>query len=91
MPSKKKPRPLHVSLYHIEQERRNVQLRTAARIATLLASSNPPDEARVPVPIEQSCLSLNVLVLPFCRLLLTLNLVFLQWAYIQVTLHVKQV
>ena len=91
MPSKKKARPLHVSLYHIEQERKNVKLRTAARIATLLASSIPPDEPRVPVPVpvQQSCLSINVLVLSLCCLLLTLNLVFLQWAYIQVTLHVK--
>jgi hypothetical protein len=91
MPSKKKPPPLHVSLYHIEQERTNVQLRTAARIATLLASSNPADEARFPGPIQQTGLSFNVIVLSFCCLLLTLNLVFLQWAYIQVTLHVKQV
>jgi hypothetical protein len=91
MPPKKKPQPLHVSLYLIEQGRNNLRLRTAARIATLLAYSNSPDEARVPVPIQQSCLSINVIVLSFCCLLLTLNLVFLQWAYIQVNLHVKQV
>jgi hypothetical protein len=93
MPAKKKPRPLHVSLYHIAEERRNVQLRTQARITSLLASSMPPDEAsiRVPVAIQQSGLSLNVFVLCFCSLLLTLNLIFLLWAYIQITIHVKQV
>jgi len=87
MPPKKKSPPLHVSRYHIEQERRNVQLRTAARIATLLASSDPADDARFPLPIQQTGLSLNVIVLSFCSLLLTLNLVFLLWAYIEVTLH----
>ncbi len=95
MPAKKKPRPLHVSLYHLAEERRNVQLRTQARITSLLASSMPPDEASirvpvpVPVPIQQSGLSLNVIVLCFCTLLLTLNLIFLLWAYIQVTIHVN--
>ena len=87
MPPKTKPPPLHVSRYHIEQERRNVQLRTAARIATLLASSDPADDARFPLTIQQTGLSLNVIVLSFCSLLLTLNLVFLLWAYIEVTLH----
>ncbi len=95
----KKARPLHVSVYHIEQERRNVQLRTQARIATLLVSSITSDEPRVEVAtcncrqeaMHNSCLSPNILVLCFCWLLLTLNLLFLQWAYIQVTQHVKLV
>jgi hypothetical protein len=99
MPPNKKARPLHVSLYHIEQERSNVQLRTQARIATLLASSITTDEPRVEVgtchcrqeAMQNSCLSPKVLVLCFCSLLLTLNLLFLQWAYIEVTLHVEQV
>ena len=99
MPPKKKARPLHISLYHIEQERRNVQLRTQARIATLLASSIAVEEQRVEVAtcncrqeaMQNSCLSPNVLVLCFCWLLLTLNLLFLQWAYIQVIAPLKQV
>ena len=87
MPAKKKPRPL------IAEERRNMQLRTQARIATLLAASITPYEARipVPVPIQQSGLSLNVFVMCVCSLLLTLNLMFVLWAYIQITIHVKQV
>ncbi len=98
MPPKKKARPLHVSLYHIEQERINVQLRTQARIATLLASSIATDDPNVLVTcncrqeaVQNSCLSPKVLVLCFCWFLLTLNLLFLQWAYIKVTVHVKQV
>ncbi len=101
MPPKKKARPLHISLYHIEQERRNVQLRTQARIATLLASSITLEEPRVEVEVatcncrqeamQNSCLSRNILVLCFCWLLLTLNLLFLQWAYIQVIAPLKQV
>jgi hypothetical protein len=94
MPPKTKARPLHVSLYHIEQERRNVQLRTQARIATLLASSITLEEQRVEVAtcncrqeaMQNSLLSRNILLL-----LLTLNLLFLQWAYIQAIAPVKQV
>ena len=93
MPAKKKARPLHVSQYHIAEERRNLQLRTQARIATLLAASITHDEARitVPVPIQHSGLSLNVFVMCVCSLLLSLNLIFVLWAYIQITIHVKQV
>jgi len=92
MPAKKKARPLHVSQYHIAEERRNVQLRTQARIARLLAASITPDEARTPVPVpsQQSGLSLNVFVMCVCSLLLTLNLIFVLWAYIQITIHVNK-
>ena len=89
MPAKKKPRPLHVSLYHIEQERINVQLRTQARIATLLAPSIATDDPNV-LAVQNSGLSPKILVLCFCWFLLTLNLLFLQWAYIKVTEHVKR-
>ena len=103
MPPKKKARPLHVSMYHIEQERRNVQLRTQARIATLSASSITLEEPRVEVAtcncrqeaVQNSFLSQNILVLCICwlllLLLLTLNLLFLLWAYIQVIAPLKQV
>ena len=40
MPSKKKPLPLHVSLHRIEEERRNVALRTNIRIAQLYSFQN---------------------------------------------------
>jgi len=89
MPPKKKARPLHVSLYHIEQERINVQLRTQARIATLLAPSIATDDPNV-LAVQNSGLSPKILVLCFCWFLLTLNLLFLQWAYIKVTVHVKR-
>ena len=105
MPPKIKARPLHISMYHIEQERRNVQLRTQARIATLLASSITMEDQRVEVAtcncrqeaVQNSFLSQNILVLCICwlllLLLLTLNLLFLLWAYIQVIapLYLKQV
>ena len=59
MPPKKKPLPLHVSLFRIEEERKNVVRRTRTRIAHLKATSVP-----VPVPIyndpqEQLQLPLN--------------------------------
>jgi hypothetical protein len=41
MPPKKKPLPLHVSLYRIEEERKNVVLRTQTRLAKLRATSMP--------------------------------------------------
>ena len=46
MPPKKKSLPLHVSLFRIEEERKNVVRRTRTRIAHLQATSVP-----VPVPI----------------------------------------
>ncbi len=101
MPPKIKARPLHISMYHIEQERRNVKLRTQARIASLSASSITLEEPRVEVAtcncrqeaVQNSCLSRNILVLCFCwlLLLLTLNLLFLLRAYIQVIAPLKQV
>ena len=40
MPSKKQNLPLHVSLHRIEEERRNVALRTNKRIAQLYSIEN---------------------------------------------------
>ncbi len=41
MPPKKKPLPLHVSLYRIEDERNNMVRRTQTRLAKLQATSMP--------------------------------------------------
>ena len=56
MPPKKKPLPLHVSLFRIEEERKNVVRRTRTRIAHLQATSVPVplqlplNEAPIPIP-----------------------------------------
>ncbi len=64
MPPKKKPLPLHVSLFRIEEERTNVVRRSRTRIAHLQTTSVP-----VPVPIyndpqEQLQLPLNEAPIP---------------------------
>jgi hypothetical protein len=64
MPPKKKALPLHVSLFRIEEERKNVVRRTRTRIAHLQATSVP-----VPVPIyndpqEQLQLPLDAAPIP---------------------------
>jgi len=55
MPPKKKPLPLHVSLFRIEEERKNVVRRTRTRIAHLQASQEqlqlPLDAAPILIPI----------------------------------------
>ena len=84
MPSKKKPLPLRVSRALIEAEQRNVLRRTQTRIAQLHATENRRDpedfEARV-VTVHSHCY-LNIFC--FCALLVTMNLLFLQWLYYEV-------
>ncbi len=86
MPPKKKPLLLHVSLARIELERVNVAKRTETRIAQLLATSqsckeeDDVDEIKVKDVEWHRCLN----AFCFCVLLLTLNLLFVQWVYLQV-------
>ena len=87
MPPKKKPLLLHVSLARIELERVNVAKRTETRIAQLLTKSlsckledDVVDEPKVEDVEWHRCLN----AFCFCVLLLTLNLLFVQWVYLQV-------
>ena len=84
MPPKKKPLPLHVSRALIEAEQRNVLRRTQSCIAQLHATENMRDhenvEARV-VAVHSHCY-LNIFC--FCALLVTMNLLYLQWLYYEV-------
>jgi hypothetical protein len=97
MTRKKKPLPLHVSLYRIQEERRKVALRTKTRVAQLLESEN--------CEVKCQTLSLSGLhvvqkdrqieawncypnICCFCLSLLAINLLFLQWLYIQVPFKV---
>ena len=94
MPSKKKPLPLHVSLHRIEEERRNVALRTNKRIAQLysIENSNADHEMQCESDTLQKdrntkdwncCLN----VICFCLTLVICNLLFLQWLYLKVSLN----
>ncbi len=49
MPAKKKPVPLHVSLYRIEEERKNVVQRTQTRINNLQGTSVPVHPTLTPL------------------------------------------
>ena len=84
MPPKKKPLPLHVSRALIEAEQCNLLRRTQSRIAQLHATENMRDhedvEARV-VTVHSHCY-LNIFC--FCALLVTMNLLYLQWLYYEV-------
>ena len=86
MPSKKKPLPLHVSRALIEAERANVLLRTQRRIAILRASederNNQDEEDPVTICTVHSHTYLNMFC--FCVMLVTANLLFLQWLYYKV-------
>ena len=94
MPSKTKPLPLHVSLHRIEEERRNVALRTNIRIAKLysIQNSNAAKEMQCESDTlqkdrkttEWNC-CLNVFC--FCLTLVIFNLLFLQWLYHKVTVN----
>ncbi len=79
MPPKKKSLPLHVSQARIEAERSNVIRRTQSRIAQLHATENMRDhedeEDRV-VAVHSHCF-INTFC--FCVLLVTINLLYLQW------------
>ena len=95
MPPKKKTLPLHVSMHRIHEERRNVEKRTKLRIAQLHARENCEGESDIEYgshvdkkdrQIEEwhSCLNMFC----FCLILLTFNLLFLQWLYIKVSIKV---
>jgi hypothetical protein len=79
MPPKKKPLPLHVSRTLIEAEQRNVLRRTQSRIAQLHATENMRDPEYANV---HSHCYLNIFC--FCALLVTMNLLYLQWLYYEV-------
>ena len=94
MPSKKQNLPLHVSLHRIEEERRNVVLRTKIRIAQLysIQNSNADHEMQCESDTLQKdrktkewncCLN----VFSFCLTLVIFNLLFLQWLYLKVSLN----
>ena len=97
MTRKKKPLPLHVSMYRIQEERRKVALRTKTRVAQLLGNEN--------CEVKCETLSLSGLhvvqkdrqieagncypnICCFCFSLLAINFLFLQWLYIQVPFKV---
>jgi hypothetical protein len=101
MPPKKKPLPLHVSMHRIQEERRNVERRTKLRIAQLHASENSEIDSesegeselkygshvdKKDRQIEEWHCCLNIFC--FCLTVLTFNLLFLQWLYIQVSIKV---
>ena len=89
MAPKKKPLPLATSLKRIEEERVNVQIRTQRRIAMLFAETDktvdkatqteiPMREVVVEVIEWHGCLNLFC----FALLLLCVNLLYLQWLYL---------
>ncbi len=95
MPPKKKPLPLHVSMHRIQEERRNVEKQTKLRIAELYANENSEGESETQYgshvdkkdrQIEEWHCCLNIFC--FCLTVLTFNLLFLQWLYIQVSFKV---
>ena len=95
MPPQKKPLPLHVSMHRIQEERRNVEKRTKLRIAELHANENSEGESEIKYgshvdkkdrQIEEWHCCLNIFC--FCLTVLTFNLLFLQWLYIQVSIKV---
>ena len=92
MPPKTKPLPLHVRLYRIQEENKNLERRTKVRLAALLAEQkqNEDNETQYISDVVQNerqiqdwhcCLNM------FCfgLSLLIFNLLFLQWLYIKVT------
>ena len=92
MPPKKNSVPLHVSLYRIQEENKNLERRTKVRLAALLAEQkqNEDNETQYPSDVVQSqtqiqdwhcCLNMFC----FALSLLIFNLLFLQWLYIKVT------
>ncbi len=97
MPPKKKPQPLHVSLHRLELERKNVALRTKARIAKLLSNNSiscqdeddSVDERKVD-NVARHGRFLNAFC--FCVLFLLFSLLVLQWVHYkyEVTVNVKQ-
>jgi hypothetical protein len=102
MPPKKQPPPLRVSMHHIQEERRNLELRTKRRIAQLFPNENSEGEyetqniegehethvVKKEKQIEEWHCCRNIFC--FClTLLTTFYLVFLQWLYIQVPFKFK--
>ena len=94
MPPKTKPLPLHVSLHRIEEERRNVEKRTKLRIAKLLSEEEEivlhhdtqSDSELLETGRHDKEWHCCLNIFCFCLSLLVLNLLFLQWLYIKVTL-----
>jgi hypothetical protein len=88
---KKRPLPLHVSLYRIEAERVNRVLRTNTKLASLAL-----DAARQDVVVAQPQASTSTTnwhcclnTFCFCLLLVVLNLLIMQWLYYK-SLNLKQ-
>jgi hypothetical protein len=83
-PRKRKPQPLHVSLYLIEMERLNVARRTQTRIDVFLGRAQiiyNEEEDVVPAKTNGNyCLITSCLFV----LLVLMNLLFLQWLYYKV-------
>jgi hypothetical protein len=82
-------------MHRIQEERRNVEMRTKLRIAQLFANENSEVEyenlsgshvVKKDRQIEARNCCLNICC--FCFSLLTFNLLFLQWLYIQVPFKV---
>jgi hypothetical protein len=84
-----------VSLHRIQEERKNVEKRAKLRIAELFSNENSEGEYETQSgshvvqkdrQIEEWHCCLNIFC--FCLTLLTFNLLFLQWLYIQVSFKV---
>ena len=90
-PRKKRPLPLHVSLYRINAERANVIRRTNNRVAfwTAVAEQNriallaATQKDRIPLLADRDNFHSCFNTICFCVLLLRLNLLCLQWLYYQ--------
>ena len=81
---KKRPLPLHVSLYRIEAERANVILRTKNKLARLALDAAARQDVIVAQPQATTTTTnrhccLNTFC--FCLLLVVLNLLIMQWLY----------
>ena len=81
---KKRPLPLHVSLYRIEAERANVVLRTKNKLASLALDATARQDVIVAQPQATTTTTnrhccLNTFC--FCLLLVVLNLLIMQWLY----------
>jgi hypothetical protein len=92
--AKTNPLLLHVSLHRIEEERRNVEKRTKLRIAKLLSEEEEivlhhdtqSDSELLETGRHDKEWHCCLNIFCFCLSLLVLNLLFLQWLYIKVTL-----
>ena len=89
------PPPLHVSLYHIAEEKRKLQQRTKAKLDSLLSKTRESlEEDSRPCDIENGdipvTLAHSVLItLCFCLWLLIIHLLYMQWLFSKVSARIN--